>query len=100
MPVRHTTRRRPGGAGRDLAEKVAISLPAGLLADLERYRKTTGETRSGLVRRAVERLLERATEADMVREYVEGYRRTPETADEIAGAAYLDPKAAEETPWE
>jgi hypothetical protein len=53
-----------------------------------------------VIRRAVERLLERASEAEMVREYVEGYRRAPETADEIAGAAYLDPKAAEETPWE
>jgi len=85
------------------SSKVAVSLPADLLADVERYRRRSGESRSAVVRRALERLLDARVEADAVREYVEAYRRTPETAEE---AALSTPSSEElaalarEHPWE
>ena len=67
---------------RSRVAKVAVSLPAGLLAEVERFRRRSGESRSALVRRALERLIDTTAEADAVREYVESYRASPETPEE------------------
>jgi len=76
MPQGHT-RRSPASA------KVAISLPAALLERLEELRDRTGESRSAVVRRALEVLLHRLDHYDAVHEYVESYRLHPETDDDL-----------------
>ena len=82
------------------ARKVAISLPAELLERVEDRRRSTGDTRSGFVGRALERYLRDEDGASLVREYVEGYRRTPESAEEVAESESTIGDAFAEDPWE
>ncbi len=84
----------------DLVGKIAISLPSDLLADVERLRRTTGETRSGLIRRALELMLGRIEHDGMVREYVAGYLAHPESRSEIDSATATASEALAEEPWE
>jgi metal-responsive CopG/Arc/MetJ family transcriptional regulator len=81
------------------AEKIAITLEAPLLEGLEAVRRVTGESRSAVIARAVRTLLDDERRKAQVREYVEAYRRVPETADDLAlsqaGAAALA-----QLPWD
>lgn len=80
--------------------KVAISLPAALLRDVERLRRETGESRSAVIRRSIELLLGRDEEAGMVREYVAGYLAHPEGKSEIDAAMATASEVLAEEPWE
>ncbi|MDP2935683.1 MAG: ribbon-helix-helix domain-containing protein [Dehalococcoidia bacterium] len=80
--------------------KIAISLPEDFLDAIEEERKATGESRSQFFRRAIESYWQRTKERLAVEQYLEGYRKTPESLEEVeavhrAGAAIL----AEE-PWD
>lgn len=82
------------------AAKVAVSIPAPLFEATEAERRRTGETRSELVQRAIELLLARRRLEEDERRYVEGYRKYPETEEEIrvidaAGVAVLS-----QMPWD
>jgi len=85
------------------ASRLRVCLPADLLAEVDRYRKSKGESRREVVRRALEQLIDARLEADSVREYVEAYRRMPESPEEVTLAT---PSAEElaalarENPWE
>ena len=68
------------------SDKIAVSLPAGLVRQIERERKRTGETRSAFVQRAIRLVFSEQDRRKRVAEYIEGYRNQPETADEIAAA--------------
>jgi metal-responsive CopG/Arc/MetJ family transcriptional regulator len=68
------------------AAKIAISLPDELYRALEGVRRRTGKSRSAVVQEAVRDWLRRQARGDLVREYEEGYRRSPESADEIEAA--------------
>ena len=91
---------------RGRARKVAISLPAGLLEEVERRRRATGESRSRYVGNALVHFLRAADEAVRVREYVAGYRRMPESAEEVAESeskspeAFFGPEPFGEEAWE
>jgi len=90
MPQGHT--HRPTASA-----KVAISLPTALLERLEELRSRTGESRSAVVRRALEVLLHRLDHYDAVREYVESYRLHPETGDDLElGRPTVEELAADE----
>lgn len=65
--------------------KVAISLPADLLASIDRARRRTGANRSSYLRTAAEAQLR--LEDDDVDRYVAAYRAQPETPAEIAAAS-------------
>ena len=80
--------------------KVAISLPASLLKEVERLRRETGESRSAVIRRSLELLLGRAQHAEMVREYVGGYLAHPEGRSEVDAAMASAAEALAEEPWE
>jgi Arc/MetJ-type ribon-helix-helix transcriptional regulator len=76
------------------AAKVAVSIPPSLFEAAEAERRRTGETRSELVQRAVELLLARRRLEEDERRYIEGYRKYPETDEEVeiinaAGLAVL-----------
>ena len=68
------------------AAKIALSLPDDLFREVERVRKRRGKTRSALVQEALRLWLRQQTEASLVREWEEGYRRLPENAAESAAA--------------
>ncbi len=82
------------------AEKVALSLPKGLFREVEKLRRATGETRSGLVARALQLLLAERSRRERVREYVEGYREHPESDREVASAEAAAKQLLSEVPWE
>ena len=92
---RSTTRSTPG---RRVTAQVSISLPREMLRRVDRLRKRAGESRSAVIRRALEMLLCTHDHTAMVREYVEGYISHPETAEElreadaIADELLLDPR--------
>jgi metal-responsive CopG/Arc/MetJ family transcriptional regulator len=81
------------------AEKVAVSVDRNLLRTAERLRARTGESRSAFVSRAL-RILVRAEEHDArVKEYVEAYRRVPETAAEQKLARSLAKRSLRNVAW-
>jgi metal-responsive CopG/Arc/MetJ family transcriptional regulator len=82
------------------AEKIAVSMDADLLARAEQLRETTGESRSALVSRALRRLLHAEAHAASVREYVDAYRRVPETSIDERRAHRLASRSLASLPWE
>jgi metal-responsive CopG/Arc/MetJ family transcriptional regulator len=83
-----------------IAKKIAISLPAELVAELERIMKETGETRSAVIRRTIEFALKREAMDSEAMRYISGYLKYPETDEEknIVRATAL--KSLGEEPWE
>lgn len=80
------------------AVKLAISLPPEDFRELESLRRRLKTTRSAVVRQALRTYFQARRQQAMVAEYMEGYRRFPETPEEIAGLAQaqLEVMAAEE----
>ena len=66
--------------------KIAISLPAELLAEAERERAIRRESRSEFFRRAVEAFLDQQRQREAIHLYVQGYLQQPESAQEVAVA--------------
>ena len=79
-------------------EKVAISLPIDLMRKIELIRKKTGETRSAFIRRSLERSFKESEREKRIQAYVEGYKRQPETTEEIAEAEAAAELLSQE-PW-
>ena len=67
--------------------KIAVSVPTDLLDEVESVRRPEGLTRSAVVESGLRAWLRARRDAERVRRYVEGYRRHPESDDEIAEAA-------------
>jgi hypothetical protein len=82
------------------AEKVAVSLDRELLAHAERLRKSTGESRSALVGRALRQLLRSEARSARVAEYVEAYRRMPESAQDVRRARTVARRSLGTLPWD
>ncbi len=79
--------------------KIAVSLPRALLDEIEKMRRATGLSRSAVVRMALEESMSRQHRAALVERYVQGYRRCPETAAEVAVAQSASSDVFKE-PWE
>ncbi len=82
------------------SDKIAVSLPAGLVRQIERERRSTGETRSAFVQRAIRLVFSEQDRKKRAAEYIEGYRNQPETEDEIAAAGAAGAKLLAQEPWE
>ena len=82
------------------AAKVAVSIPASLFEAVEEKRRSSGQTRSQFVQRALETLLERLEVQEAERQYVEGYNRQPETDGEVAAVHEAGLAALRAQPWE
>ncbi len=80
--------------------KIAVSIDPELLRRVERVRLQTGESRSALVSRALRQLTRDDERARRVREYVQAYRDTPETAEEIAAARASARRALSALSWD
>jgi len=81
-------------------KKIAISLPAELVEQMERERAVRSESRSAFIRRAVELLFLRQSHAERVAEYVAGYRRHPEGEEEAVISQSTTQELFDEEPWE
>lgn len=81
-------------------EKVAVSLDPDLLQRAERLRRSTGETRSALVSRALRHLVEQADHRVRVDEYVATYRAHPECEGDIALARELASHSIAAIAWD
>ncbi len=81
------------------ATKVAVSIPKDLYQALERARKKNGKSRSAVVQDALRHWLNREQEAELVRQYVEGYRRMPETEEETAWVDAISRRALLTEEW-
>jgi metal-responsive CopG/Arc/MetJ family transcriptional regulator len=80
------------------AVKVAISLPAETLREVEAFRKRTGKSRSAVFTEAVAALLAHYRTDDRDRRYVEAYLRRPARQEDAAAVAAAAVAAWE--PWE
>jgi len=81
-------------------KKIAISIPNDLAKKVESLRKISGESRSAFISRAIGRMLrERELKAQITR-YQEGYRKHPESKEEIAFAEASSARILAEEPWE
>jgi metal-responsive CopG/Arc/MetJ family transcriptional regulator len=80
--------------------KVAVTVSPEALAAAERLRKRTGESRSAVFERALQRLVEDERRAEQSRRYVAGYRAVPERAAEINAALAIGLVALATEPWD
>ena len=80
--------------------KIAISLPEDMLEVVERERMAKGESRSEFFRRAVEAFLRQQRERADVERYVRGYRKMPESAEEVEAAHVAGSAILAGEPWE
>jgi len=80
------------------AVKLAISLPPEDFREMESHRRKLKTTRSAVVRQALRTYFQARRHQAMVAQYVEGYRKFPETPEELAGfaEAQLEVTATEE----
>lgn len=83
-----------------VSEKVAISLDRELLGRAERLRATTGETRSALVARALLQLVQQESSARRIEEYVDAYKRIPETPADVRAARALARRSISKLAWD
>lgn len=86
--------------GMSKAAKIAISLPAELLAAVDRERKETGTSRSEFFRRAVEDLFRRRLTDQEARRYVRGYLDKPEDSSQVEAALRTAVVSLAGDPWE
>jgi metal-responsive CopG/Arc/MetJ family transcriptional regulator len=83
-----------------MSEKLAISLPRPLFARVEEFRKKSRETRSSFIQRAIRLLLDAHARRIKVGQYVAGYSKCPESAEEVAAAEAAATYLLAQEPWE
>ena len=81
-------------------EKIAISLPTEVYREVEKARKATAETRSAFIRRAIELALKDREQKALIKKYVDGYEKNPETEEEVNAAQASAAALFAEEPWE
>lgn len=79
--------------------KIAISLPIEDFKKIERIRKKSGLKRSTIIDNAIRFWLEYLEKKEMIKQYEEGYRRKPESLDEITAMEKASAEAFAEEGW-
>ncbi|MBC7792354.1 MAG: hypothetical protein H7Z43_01495 [Clostridia bacterium] len=80
--------------------KIAISIDARLLKRAEHLRARTGETRSALINRALSMLTGNDEHERRLTEYVEAYRRMPETRAELEAVRIAAKRSLARVAWD
>lgn len=80
--------------------KIAISLDPSLLEAVDRVQRETGESRSAVIARAVRRLVDAEAQRRRMAEYVEAYRRAPESESDVAAARALARRSLAHASWD
>jgi metal-responsive CopG/Arc/MetJ family transcriptional regulator len=80
--------------------RISISLPADLVATIDRECHVRNETRSQFTCVAVEDFLHRERERELDSLYVQAYRDFPESEEEVAEAETIAIRVLAELPWD
>lgn len=80
--------------------KIAVSLDPELLRKAERLRKSTGETRSALVSRALGRLVDEHDLQGRIAQYEAAYEREPEQPGDVDLARAMACRSLETLAWD
>ncbi|MFH1503812.1 MAG: hypothetical protein ABIH08_00245 [Candidatus Omnitrophota bacterium] len=80
--------------------KIAISLPKDDFRRIEEVRKELGMQRSAIIDIAVRFWLKSVEEEKMIKQYEEGYKKKPESLEEIKAMEKASAEAFEEEGWE
>ena len=81
-------------------KKISISLPSNLVKELDRITKKTGESRSAVIRRSIEKALMQDEIDARVKQYIEGYLNHPESEGEKKITRATSSVAFDEESWE
>jgi len=79
--------------------KITISIPEEVLNAVETERKESGESRSQVIRRAIELLLRQRKEQELSEQYIQAYRQMPETEEEVKAARQAAISILAEESW-
>lgn len=82
------------------ARKIAITVDGELLKDAERMARSTCESRSALLARALRQFLRTEEHRRKIERYLQAYREHPETPQEVATMDKLANEALSAVPWE
>jgi metal-responsive CopG/Arc/MetJ family transcriptional regulator len=77
------------------AVKLALSLPPEDFREMENLRRKLKTTRSAVIRQALQTYFQARRQRAMVARYEKGYRKFPETSEELAGFAQAELEAME-----
>lgn len=80
--------------------RLTITLPRELIEAVDQERKARGEIRSQFLRRAIQALRQKERELPAVEQYVEGYRKLPESPEETELADRTGTAVLSGEPWE
>jgi len=80
-------------------KQTLVQLSDELIEQLDNEASRRGISRSALIREAVTQQMRAANEEELVRQYVEGYRRFPQTEEEMRWAEHNAIEAIREEPW-
>jgi hypothetical protein len=80
--------------------KVAVSIPRELLAEIERMRKESGDSRSAVFERALSAYVAAADGTAKAQRYLAAYRRRPERVGEQRAALVTALEALSAEPWD
>lgn len=80
-------------------KQVLVQLSDELIEMLDHEAARRGVSRSALIRAAVEDHLQDETEAEKIARWLDGYRRMPETEEEMRWAEESARRMVEEEPW-
>lgn len=84
-----------------MTTQIAVKLPDRLVAEIdELVAGGSFASRSEAVRHSIEALVRRAEREHIDRSFVDGFRRYPESDDEMADATRLGLDAINDEPWE
>lgn len=76
--------------------KIGISLPNEDFDNIERVRKKLGIKRSAVIDKAIRFWLDHLEKAEMIKQYEAGYRKKPESLDEVKAQELASADAFEE----
>lgn len=83
-----------------MSQQVAVRLPDALAAQLQDLvADGSFETKADAIRSAIEALIDAERRRRVGEAIVEGYRRMPETDDELEEARHASIRSIEEEPW-
>lgn len=80
--------------------KVAISLPKDEFRAIEKRRRQLKQNRSAVIAEAIRHWLKAQQEAEDVQRYIKGYKKYPETEEEMAACEQMAQQLLADVEWE
>jgi|FaiFalDrversion3_1042247.scaffolds.fasta_scaffold04605_1 metal-responsive CopG/Arc/MetJ family transcriptional regulator len=80
--------------------KIGVSLPKEKFSAVEKMRRKFKKTRSALIAEAISLWIQEKKEEELVRQYVAGYKKHPETKKEREEALKISQEVLESEEWD